>query len=98
MSGREDHRKYDISISKFLNGLFTNFRGGVPALQKILLDARRNLRLPCEIDYFLDFFGGGGGGCQTDSKTGPTTKGAGAMLPTFWKPIELFSKNLCYDC
>ena len=58
MSEREDHRKYDISISKFLNGLFTKFRGGVPALQKILLDALRNLRLPCEIDFFLDLGGG----------------------------------------
>ena len=58
MSEREDHRKYDISISKFLNGLFTKFRGGVYALQKILLDALRNLRLPCEIDFFLDLGGG----------------------------------------
>ena len=52
MSGRDDHRKYDVSISKFLNGLFTKFRSGVPTLQKIILDALRN-RL-----FFR--FGGGG--------------------------------------
>ena len=55
----EDHRKYDISISKFLNGLFTEFKGGIPALQKILLDALRN-RL---------FFRFGGEGFVSNSMT-----------------------------
>ena len=54
ISGGEDHRKYDFSISQSLNGLFTKFRSGVSTLQKITLDAPRN-RL-----FFI--LGGGGGG------------------------------------